>query len=168
MKCRDAAPSFQTTAIGIGVVCLVTVMSRTIDLTFMAGHVGSSAPAPAPLYLLFLWLLCIAPVLKRVRLSRNELLVIYSMVIAAGTIPSHEVVGFMIPHMASVHFNATPENEWLLLFHQHLPTWIAPLPKAAIWLAEGEDLVVPISAWAAPIAAWSFFFACAVFCYGVH
>jgi hypothetical protein len=136
-------------------------MSRYIDLTFMSGNVGSSAPAPAPVYILFSWLLIIAPILRLVsrkfRLSRKDLLLVYAMMVAAGTISSHEVVGFMVPHMASVYFNATPENEWESLFHKHLPTWIAPPARESFMFAEGEDLSVPWRAWAFPIAAWSFF-----------
>lgn len=153
--------SAQAIAIGIGFVCLITFMSRYIDLTFMSGNVGSSAPAPAPVYILFFWLLVLTPILslvsRKFRLSRVELLVIYAMMVAAGTISSHEVVGFMIPHMASTHFNATPENEWESLFHKHLPSWIAPPARESFMFAEGEDLPVPWRAWAFPIACWSFF-----------
>ncbi len=153
--------STQAIIIGVGFVCLITLMSRYIDLTFMSGNVGSSAPAPAPLYILFFWLLIITPILrlisKRFALSRKELLVIYVMMVAAGTISSRGVVGFMMPHMASVHFNATPENEWRNLFHQYLPSWIAPPAKESLMFAEGEDLSVPWRAWALPIAFWSFF-----------
>ncbi len=136
-------------------------MSRYIDLAFMSGNVGSSAPAPAPVYILFFWLLIITPILrlvsKKFGLSRKELLVIYAMMVAAGTISSHEVVGFMLPHMASVHYNATPENEWKSLFHKYLPAWIAPPAKESFMFSEGEDLIVPWRAWALPVAAWSFF-----------
>ncbi|MCZ6680258.1 MAG: hypothetical protein O7E52_23750, partial [Candidatus Poribacteria bacterium] len=161
MKSQRHGISAQAVTIGVGFVCLIAVMSRYIDLTFLAGHVGSSAPAPAPLYLLFFWLLILGPFLrllqKRFTLSRREILTIYAMTVASGTIPSHEVVGFMIPHMASVHFNATPENEWILLFHRHLPEWLFPTAKASFLLAEGEYLPVPWKAWVVPVSAWSFF-----------
>ena len=153
--------SVRSILIALVIVCVVTLMSRVIDLTFLAGHVGSSAPAPAPLYLLFFWLLCLAPLLslisRRLTLSRNELLGIYAITVAAGTIPSHEVVGFMIPHMASVHFNATPENEWTRLFHRYLPTWLFPSSKVSLLFAEGEDLAVPWEAWLVPLIGWSLF-----------
>ncbi|MFC1717550.1 DUF6785 family protein [Candidatus Poribacteria bacterium] len=153
--------SAQAITIGIGFVCLMTFMSRYIDLTFMSGNVGSSAPAPAPVYILFFWLLIITPILRLVSrklvLSRKEILVIYAMMVAAGTISSHEVVGFMLPHMASVHYNATPENEWASLFHKYLPSWIGPPAKESLMFADGEDLLVPWRAWALPIASWSFF-----------
>lgn len=161
MKRKRNEISTQAITIGIGFVCLITFMSRYIDLKFMSGDVGSSAPAPAPLYILFFWLLIISPILRlvsrRFALSRKEIIVIYAMMVAAGTISSHGVVGFMMPHMASVHFNATPENEWKDLFHQYLPSWIAPPARESFMFAEGEDLLVPWRAWALPIASWSLF-----------
>jgi len=160
-KLQGEGVSARAVTVGIGFVCLITFMSRYIDLKFMSGSVGSSAPAPAPIYLLFFWLLIIAPIFRLVsqkfNLSRKEILVIYAMMVAAGTISSQQVVGFMLPHMASVHYNATPENEWVSLFHKYLPAWIAPPAKESLMFAEGEDLSVPWRAWAIPLAAWSFF-----------
>jgi len=160
-KRKGDGVSTRAIIIGIGFVCLITIMSRYFSLTFMSGNVGASAPAPAPLYILFFWLLIITPILRlmgrKFALSRKELLVIYAMMVAAGTISSQGVIGFMLPHMASVHFNATPENEWSNLFHQHLPSWIVPPAKESFMFAEGEDLLVPWRAWSLPIALWSLF-----------
>ncbi|MEO2006861.1 MAG: DUF6785 family protein, partial [Candidatus Poribacteria bacterium] len=118
-----------------------------------------SAPAPAPLYILLAWILVGAPALRlvaaRASLSRSEVLTIYAMLVAAGTVPSHEVVGFMLPHMASVHFNASVENEWSALFHQYLRSWLFPPAGPSADFAGREGSSVAWVAWRAPLIAWS-------------
>lgn len=145
--------------IGLGAVCLLVALSLFVEIGLSAGSVGSGAPAPAPLYLLLAWMVVGAPILRRLAsrgtLGRGELLTVYAMLVAAGTIPSHEVVGFMLPHMASVHYNATPENEWSALFHHYLRPWLFPTAGPSAEFADREGSAVVWGAWGRPLVAWS-------------
>ena len=160
LRASGAAPvTARSLGIGLLAVCVLVALSLFIEIALAVGVAGSSAPAPAPLYMLLAWMLVGAPLVRRVRasarLSRSEMLTIYAMLVAAGTIPSHEVVGFMLPHIASAHYNATPENEWLALFHHYLRPWLFPTSGAAFDFADREGVPVPWATWIRPLVGWS-------------
>lgn len=160
LSATDLRPvTVRSIVIGLGAVCLLVGLSLFVEISLSVGVVGSSAPAPAPLYLLLGWMVVGAPALRlvaaRASLRRGELLTIYAMLVAAGTIPSHEVVGFMLPHMASARFNATAENEWAALFHHYLRPWLFPTSAPALDFANREGSPVSWGVWRTPLVAWS-------------
>ncbi|HZP80577.1 MAG TPA: DUF6785 family protein, partial [Chthonomonadaceae bacterium] len=88
--------------IGLLMVVLIVGMTQVLSLQHSAAEVGGGAPAPAPTYLLFFYVLLLAPLLsrlhRRLALSRGELLLIYGMMLVAGPITHQYAIGFLIPH----------------------------------------------------------------------
>ena len=63
---------------------------------------------------------------------------------------------YVVPILASIPYYATVENDWLALFGQHLPEWIAPFDERASRLFfEGGDAAVPWGIWWKPLALWT-------------
>ena len=78
----------------------------------------------------------------------------------ASGIPSSGLMRYLVPLAVSPHYFATDENEWVTLFHQHLPDWmVVKDPKAVFYfyeqLPDGDP--IPWRAWVKPIVGWSAF-----------
>ena len=58
-------------------------------------------------------------------LRRSELALIYIMWIIATPIPERGLTSFLLPHITSVIYYATPENNWDSLF-PFIPGWMIP------------------------------------------
>lgn len=73
-------------------------------------------------------LVCINLLLQKyvsaIALSRQELLVIYVMIVMASTIAEYSLVAELMGSLSFPFWYATPENEYAELFHDHIPTWL--------------------------------------------
>jgi hypothetical protein len=145
-------------ALGLLMVVLIVGMTQVLSLQHSAAEVGGGAPAPAPTYLLFFYVLLLAPLLsrfhRRLALSRGELLLIYGMMLVAGPITHQYAIGFLVPHTVSPLYYNAQEPGWAL-FKSVLPSWFAPTDPAAVkTFFQGGDGTVPWQAWLVPMAAW--------------
>ena len=145
-------------------------------------HIGSTYLAGnhlpiAVVFAMLVFVLTVNVLLKRLKpgleLKSGELLTIWGMMVVASGIPSSGLMRYLVPLAVSPHYFATPENEWMTLFHQHLPDWmVVKDPKAVLYfyekLPEGDP--IPWRAWLKPIAGWSAFvlvFYCVTICWTV-
>ena len=93
-------------------------------------------------------------------LRRGELVTIYIMMIVAAAIPSWGFTLNLIPLLGGFFYYATPENEWAQLIQPHIPPWLVPDGRDAVWkLFEGGTRSEPVSwgAWGPPLLIWSLF-----------
>jgi hypothetical protein len=117
----------------------------------------------AALFLFLLLTLLVNPVAKAVTgspLRTGELSTVYIMMIVASAIPSWGFTMNLIPLLGGLLYYATPENEWDALIAPHLPDWLIPQDRDALWglfegSARGEG--VPWETWGKPLLAWSLF-----------
>ena len=118
----------------------------------------------AVVFSLIVLILVINVLLKKIKLglqlSATELTIIWGMMLVASGIPSSGLMRYLIPLLVSPFYFATAENEWVDLFHQHLPSWmVVSNPKAVLYfyekLPDGE--AIPWEAWLKPMLAWSGF-----------
>ena len=150
--------------IGMGAVicqCLVTPYNDFhVGGTYLAGN---HLPI-AIVFVMLVFVLSVNVLLKRLKpgteLQGGELLIIWGMMLVASGIPSSGLMRYLVPLAVSPHYFATPENEWVTLFHQHLPDWmIVKDPKAVFYfyekLPDGDS--IPWRAWLKPIVGWSAF-----------
>ena len=63
--------------------------------------------------------------LPRLAMSQADLQTIYVMVVMVTTISGHTMMGYLIPVLAHTFQFASPENEWISLFGNNIPNWIA-------------------------------------------
>ena len=132
-------------------------------------HVGGTYLAGnhlpiAVVFVMLIFVLSVNVLLRRLKpgteLQGGELLIIWGMMIVASGIPSSGLMRYLVPLAVSPVYFATAENEWITLFHQHLPDWmVVKDPKAVFYfyeqLPDGDS--IPWRAWVKPIVGWSAF-----------
>ena len=141
--------------------CLVTPYNDFhVGGTYLAGN---HLPI-AVVFVMLVFILSVNVLLKKLKpgteLQGGELLIIWGMMLVASGIPSSGLMRYLVPLAVSPHYFATPENEWITLFHQHLPDWmVVKDPKAVFYfyekLPDGDS--IPWWAWLKPIVGWSAF-----------
>ena len=147
----------------IGVIC------QCLATPYNDFHVGGTYLAGnhlpiAVVFVMLVFVLGINVFLKRLKpgteLQGSELLIIWGMMLVASGIPSSGLMRYLIPLAVSPYYFATSENEWMTIFHQHLPDWmVVSDPKAVLYFYEkspdGDS--IPWRAWLKPIVGWSAF-----------
>ncbi len=97
----------------------------------------------------------------RLAMSQADLQTIYVMVVMVTTISGHTMMGYLIPVLAHTSQFATPENEWLSLFGNNIPTWLAvKSPRILDGFYNGDSTLYnpsTLNAWIPPVLAWSSF-----------
>ncbi len=106
-------------------------------------------------------------------LSRQELLVVYIMVVMVSTIGGHTTMTFLISAITQPRWFATPENQWAELFGRFIPDWFVPLDSALPAYYRGESSLYTVTharGWVIPVLVWTAFITalwCAFLCINV-
>ena len=58
-------------------------------------------------------------------LNRAELLTIYACISVGSSLAGVDRMMVMVPLIGHAHWFATPENDWINLFHCYIPTWLS-------------------------------------------
>lgn len=153
----------------LGILCVVGLCA----VTPYNNHYVSEASYPSsnhlplgPLFIIsviaFISNAVLGKISSKLSLSRHEIAIIWCMMIVAVSIPSKSFAEYLIPNLVALYYLATPENEWQDIFHQYVPTWLAPKdPKAVVYFYRGSpDADVPWEAWIKPILVWSTYALC--------
>ena len=117
--------------------------------------------AGAIFFLLFI-VAVINPILKLFKnpFKPKELILIYSMMIAASAVPCWGFMLNLIPVISGLYYFATPENEWAELIHPHIKDFLAPQSKKAIaTFFEGAESSPTMAwkPWITPLISWLVF-----------
>ena len=94
---------------------------------------------------------------RRLAFRPEELAVVYIMAIVACSIPTMGLTEYLLPIISGAHYYATPENEWALLVHPFIPSWMVPQDFTAVkYFYEGSPRGLGIlwEAWITPLLAW--------------
>ena len=94
---------------------------------------------------------------RQFTLSRADLVLVYSMLLMAVTVPTWGLMFFLIGTMVYPYYYATTENRYAELFHDHIPEWMVPQDMQAIMhyyegLPKGASIAW--SVWIEPLAYW--------------
>lgn len=141
-------------ALAMGMVVLMVGMTQAMTVRAQAADVGGSSPPVAPTYLLFLWAFFLGVIpagpRKRLRLSRQDVLLAYCAAMISGPIAHEYAIGFLIPHMVAPYYFFADSS-----FHRWLPWWFGPRdPGVVRAFFLGSDGRVPWGAWMVPGIAW--------------
>jgi hypothetical protein len=121
---------------------------------------SSGVPAPWPLTVLFLLTaLTGIPALRRLRLSRPELLTVYSVVLVVTPLFGIHVLFYVLSKAPSFYHMARTELTWGSAFVNLIPSWWGPSSPSAVEGYFLGQVRVPWSEWATPLAAWGSFMA---------
>ena len=119
-------------------------------------HTTRLAQNHLSLAVVFPYILTVVVLRRPLKLSRGELLVIFSMGLISSTLPtyflSRLVASFTVPY-----YLADPTNGWAEYTHAYLPVWTTVQAGPALtWFFEGlpQGESIPWGAWAAPLFWW--------------
>ncbi len=154
----DLAPLIVVVA--VAVLALVAVLGFWLDVYYGAApRFGSGVPASGPITVLFVltFLSGIRFVARRVRLTRRQLLSIYSIVLVGAPVVSTTVLANMLAQSTIQRYMAARIREWQGSFIPLLPPWFGPTDWSAIQAFYLGMSPVPWAAWAVPLVAWCAF-----------
>ncbi len=119
---------------------------------------SSGVPAPWPLTVLFLLTaLTSIPVFRRLRLTRPELLTVYSVVLVVTPLFGIHVLFYVLSKAPCFYHMARAQPMWGSAFINLIPTWWGPSSVSAVEGYFWGGAAVPWSEWALPLAAWGSF-----------
>ncbi len=119
---------------------------------------SSGVPAPWPLTVLFLLTaLTSIPAFRRLRLTRPELLTVYSVVLVVTPLFGIHVLFYVLSKGPSFYQMAQIEPMWGSAFVNLIPTWWGPSSPSAVEGYFWGGTAVPWSEWYLPLVAWGSF-----------
>ena len=146
------------------VLCMAIAAGEPFGVLVLRGSpLAADFSAGAAIFLFFLLTFLVNPIARLLTgngLRRGEMATVYIMAIVAAAIPSWGFTMNLVPLLAGFFYYATPENSWASLIQPHLPEWLVPEDKGAIWeLFEGapRGAAVPWDVWLQPLLAWGLF-----------
>ncbi len=147
---------FTLRSIGLGALfsLCIAVGDPYGNMVIRGSYMGLDFGTPGALFLFFLLAGWCNHLL---RLRREELLVVYIMMITASAIPTLGLSEYLLTITSGVLYYASPENEWAQFIHPHLPAWMVPQdPEAIKWFFEGapKGQGVPWGVWIPPLLCW--------------
>ncbi|MBD3182143.1 hypothetical protein GF312_07620 [Candidatus Poribacteria bacterium] len=162
-KVKDRAITIKSLLVALILIPLNCYWIIQVEIIWYSGH-----PTCISLFQNAVFSLLVVSVmsllLKRLRIlrfSEGELIFIYITVVMASSVASHDLMQILVPTIPHLSQYATPENEWMELFGNHIPEWLAITEeKPVIGYYEGESTFYTaerVKAWLSPIIWWSLF-----------
>lgn len=146
---------------GVVLVLAISLISPWAILMVKGSQLTSNAIPIVAVLFFFLLTAGALPLLRALGLgstfSRQELIVIYIMMIVGSVVVTTGFTGSFLSVISGVTYYATPENEWGALFGPHIHSWLAPEnPEAVRLFFEGlpKGMPIPWAAWTKPLVAW--------------
>ena len=107
--------------------------------------------------------------LRPLKLTRGELVVMFTMALIGATMPTY-FVGKLIANIAVPYYLATPENQWAAYYEPYVSDWaVLPPGETLRWFFEGlpAGASVPWEVWVVPVFWWmtviAAFYGCCLF-----
>lgn len=161
---RKSAPvgaglTLRSFLIAVGLLVAIMPVAFDIEVLWMTRiNFAAGAPPVAPVVLLFLLTTATGiPLLRRIGLTRRELLTIYAILSAGTTLGSHSVLFYMIPKTAAYYQFTQSNLLWDTKLAPYIPTWWTPAAPAAISELFTGRAIVPWELWYRPLALWCLF-----------
>ena len=167
----DSAPTpapitFWSITIGAVLTVMATVAGSYARFILHTTRLDQNHLSVAAVFPLVLITLLLA---RPLRLSRGELVVIFSMSLIGATMPTY-FIGKMIANFAVPYYLSSPENQWRDFFEPELPGYaVVPEGTALRWFFEGlpTGSSIPWLAWGTPVFWWvtviAAFYGCCLF-----
>ena len=141
-------------SIAIGVVA-------PYGIVFNYYWIGFNPSSPGALFFFFILTFVVnaivAVLARNVQLSKADLVMIYCMLLMAVTVPTWGLMFFLIGTLVYPFYYATPENNYVELFHDFIPSWMVPQDFQAIKdYYEGlpQGAAIPWGVWVEPMGWW--------------
>ena len=115
----------------LGVVCAAAAcrIVSWAEMTVGTIQLGICQFTPVALGLLLIIValnLVLGRLAPRIALGPHEVIVIYTMTLAAALTMSRGLLERWIPALVAINYYADPANNWQSLFFRHIPRWAVP------------------------------------------
>jgi len=165
----DAVPARQgvtprAVAVGLGLVVTDCLWNTYVEYIAHSARINITH-FPVALFAPYVLLLLVNRFAARrlrpsLALSPEELLAVIAMGLVGSAIPAYGLVSFFLGMIATPYYLASPENQWVEYFHDHLPAWLIPSNRgdAMRWLFEGlpdPSVPIPWGVWVVPLLSWT-------------
>ncbi len=152
-------------AIGVALLMLaaVTPLNFYIEVAWGADWEGiwffaSGMPAVLPVVAVMLLALFVTlPLLRRLGLTRRELLAVYAIFLVGSPVLSHAQLCWMLVKNIAYYYTARAQPYWEIAFLRQIPVWYAPSDPAAVEGFFEGHAPVPWALWRTPLLAWGGF-----------
>ncbi len=140
------------------VISLVWMLNA--GLIALGAQIGESVPV-IPAIAAVLLLTALSPILRKLpkfaQLPEHQVLLVYSFLVIAVSMPSVGVVRQILPQLTVPHYFSGAENEYDTLM-EDLPAWLTPDQGVIQTMYEGSETgAIPWGAWSTPLIAWTIF-----------
>ena len=152
--------SLRAAVLSLGFFIISLIWMRQAGLITLSAQIGESVPV-IPAIGAVLILAVLSPLLRRLprlfHLPESQILLIYSFLVIAVSMPSVGVVRQILPQITVPYYFAGVENNYDTLTAE-LPAWLSPDRDVIMTMYEGsDDGFVPWGGWTTPLLAWSCF-----------
>lgn len=161
--------SFKAIIIGVFFVIAVCFIVSYAELVIMHIQIGFLQFPPVVIGIFFFLVLAnklLNKISPQIKLSPQELMTIYCMMLIASMITSRGLMEKLIPALIAVNYYANENNGWAELFFPHIKDWLVPFDptrgvqqKIAISFYEKLETwqSVPWDKWLKPLLIWGVF-----------
>jgi hypothetical protein len=145
-------------AVGLGLLFIVGVDLAIRHTELVVGRYVSGGVPPVAAFGALLLLVGLRGALRRffgAELTREQLLLVYSMVALGTFLAGSYAVRAFLPHLLSLQYWSRTRSD-LAPFVQYVPRWFAPTDPAAIrqYFEGNHGAGIPWRFWFVPLAAW--------------
>ena len=162
---RERGLTARSVVLGVLIICAVNVWIAYSEYIVHASRMNLSH---FPLALLVAFLITLVPlnwglklISPRAGFSPSELMAVLAMGLVGAAVPASGLTGFFLGVIATPFYYASPENQWALYMHEHIPGWIAPSAEANAmrWFFDGlpPGTRMPWEVWVVPLFWWLLF-----------
>ena len=162
--------TFKGIVVGALFSLMVSLCAPFVVFMLQASSVGINSSSPGAIFFFFVLTLFVNLVLGLIKrqfaLGRADLILVYSMLLMAVTLPTYNFLNYLIGMISSPYYMASPENNFAEVYLPHIPDWMVPQDEKAIFaLYEGlpSGQSIPWAAWIEPLSHWFAFFLCLSF-----
>ena len=157
MRDVGAGITLRAIVVGTSFAVVLGVATPYENLIISGSPMSFDYSTPAAVFLFFLFLTLVQPLLGRRRLSRSELATVYIMAMVACTLPTNGLVAVLLSQISAGSYYATPENGWAEIIVNYVRPWMIVSDRGAVksfyeGLSQGEG--IPWMAWVGPLLRW--------------
>ena len=158
----DQTSPFSMRGLLTGVILSVAIgVIAPYGIVFNYYWIGFNPSSPGALFFFFVLTFVVNAIVavlgRNVQLSKADLVMIYCMLLMAVTVPTWGLMFFLIGTLVYPFYYATPENNYVELFHDFIPSWMVPQDFQAIKdYYEGlpQGAAIPWGVWVEPMGWW--------------
>lgn len=153
---RSAGVSLRAVAIAFVLLVGLSIAAFYVSLLWKRDlDFTSSVPPSAQLnVLLIMAAAMMVPALRRIGLTRREMLAVYSILLVSAPIVSPGILYWMLPKSIVFYYLARANPMWESTLLPHVPWWYAPSDLEAVDSFFVGKASVPWTLWYVPMAAW--------------